>query len=194
VRFRGARQAEYLERALFICPACGELSTLRSHRRRLTCTSCGYSVHFTPYGFFEARSGPLRFETIRDWNVWQLQEFRTRLDQILTDRTVSEPVLTEPAVIVQEGYKALPLQPIGTGRLEFYPETIYFYPEQGPPWEFPVREIEGINVQNNEHLEFYCYNSLYRVSSVNPRGNTYKWDVAVRHVQQRTSLTPSSVV
>ncbi|MFW5828216.1 MAG: hypothetical protein ACOCU4_08990, partial [Alkalispirochaeta sp.] len=166
----------------------------RSHRRRLTCTSCGYSVHFTPYGFFEARSGPLRFETIRDWNVWQLQEFRTRLDQMLTAPAVSEPVLTESAVIVQEGYKALPLQPIGTGRLEFYPETIYFYPAQGPPWEFPVREIEGINVQNNEHLEFYCYNSLYRVTSVNPRGNTYKWDVAVRHVQQRTSLTPSSVV
>ncbi|HKK49340.1 MAG TPA: lysophospholipid acyltransferase family protein [Alkalispirochaeta sp.] len=197
VRFRGARQAEYLERALFICPACAQIGTLHSHRRRLTCTSCGYSVHFTPYGFFEARSGALRFETIRDWNVWQLQEFRNHLDRILAGEdsaTHGGPVLTEAAVAVQEGYKALPLQTLGTGRLEFFPQAIYFYPEAGEPWEFPVTEIEGMNVQNNEHLEFYCYNSLYRISSIDPRGNTYKWDAAVRHVQQRASLTPSSVV
>ncbi|MFW5696092.1 MAG: 1-acyl-sn-glycerol-3-phosphate acyltransferase [Alkalispirochaeta sp.] len=194
VRFRGARQAEYLERALFVCPSCGKIGTLHSHRRRLTCTSCGYSVHFTPYGLFEARTGPLRFETIRDWNIWQLQEFRARLDQVLAAGGTPEPILEEPAVVVQEGYKALPLQRIGTGRLQFFPETIVFLPEDGDRWEFPVAEIEGMNVQNNEHLEFYCYNSLYRVTTVDPRGNTYKWDAAVRHMQERASLTPSSVV
>ncbi|MEX2444938.1 MAG: 1-acyl-sn-glycerol-3-phosphate acyltransferase [Alkalispirochaeta sp.] len=194
VRFRGARQAEYLERALFICPACGEIDTLHSHRRRLTCTSCGYSVHFTPYGFFEARNGALRFETIRDWNLWQLETFRRHLDAIIAAGDTEEPVLEEGAVTIQEGYKALPLQPIGTGRLQFFPEMIRFYPDNGESWEFPVADIEGMNVQNNEHLEFYCYNGLYRVTAVNPRGNTYKWDVAVRHVQQHASLTSSSVL
>lgn len=194
VRFRGARQAEYLERALFICPACNEIGSLHSHRRRLSCSSCGYSVHFTPYGFFEPRKGALRFETIRDWNVWQLEQFRTRLDGILTAGGSTDPVLIEPAVTMQEGYKALPLQPVGTGRLEFFTEVIRFYPEDGEPWEFPVTEIEGMNVQNNEHLEFYCYNSLYRVTTVDPRGNTYKWDVAVRHVHEHASLTTSSVL
>ncbi|MFO8043757.1 MAG: lysophospholipid acyltransferase family protein [Alkalispirochaeta sp.] len=194
VRFRGARQAEYLERALFVCPACHDIGTLRSHRRRLTCTSCGYSVHFTPYGFFEARHGALRFETIRDWNVWQLGEFRAHLDRIVAGGGTPEPILLEPAVKVQEGYKALPLQSIGTGRLEFFPEVIRFHPEEGDAWEFPVVEIEGMNVQNNEHLEFYCYNSLYRVTTVDPRGNTYKWDVAVRHLQEHARLTSASVL
>lgn len=194
IRFRGARQAEYLERALFVCPACGDIGTLRSHRRRFTCTSCGYAVHFTPYGFFEARHGALRFETIRDWNVWQLGEFRAHLDRIVAAGGTPEPILLEPAVQVQEGYKALPLQPIGTGRLEFFPEVIRFHPKDGEAWEFPVAEIEGMNVQNNEHLEFYCYNSLYRVTTVDPRGNTYKWDVAVRHLQEYARLTSSSVL
>jgi 1-acyl-sn-glycerol-3-phosphate acyltransferase len=194
IRFHGARQAEYLERALFVCPACKDIGVLHSHRRRLTCTSCGYSVHFTPYGFFEPRNGALRFETIRDWNVWQLDEFRDRLDRILASGSVSEPILMEPVVKLQEGYKALPLQPIGTGRLEFFPEVIRFHPENGESWEFPTEEIEGMNVQNNEHLEFYCCNSLYRVTTVDPRGNTYKWDVALRHVRQHASLTTSSVL
>ncbi len=189
IRFHGARQAEYLERALFACPSCGSFFTLRSERRRLGCTACGYEVHFTPHGFFEARSGSLAFRTIREWNVWQLDAFRQHLDRRVEERRTrdgdgsSTPIMTEPAVLIQEGYKALPLKPIGTGRLEFHLDAIRFFPDGDDPWEFPISEIEGMNVQNNEHLEFYCYNSLYRVSCVDPRGNTYKWDVAVRHLQ-----------
>ena len=186
ITYQGARQAEYLERALFLCPSCNALGTMYSRHRRISCTSCGYSVYLAPSGRFEPRSGPLRFDTIRAWNLWQLKEYHRLLDQEIDRRTKdSPPFLIEPAVRVQQGYKALPLETIGEGLLEFTVDHIRFTPEGEEPWVFPVMDIEGINVQNNEHLEFYVYNSLYRVSTVDPRGNTYKWDAAVRRVQSR---------
>jgi 1-acyl-sn-glycerol-3-phosphate acyltransferase len=212
--YRGARQAEYLERALFVCPACDAIATLHSHGRRLTCSSCGYSVHFSPFGHFEPREGALRFETIREWNLYQLEVFRRYLEERLDQSAeangaaqtigaaddaaapvggVAEahppealPVLiSEPEVLIREGYKTLPLKAIGYGRLDLDPEAVRFHRHDGETWVFPVAEIEGINVQNNEHLEFYAYNNLYRVSTTSPRGNTYKWDVAVRHIRDR---------
>jgi 1-acyl-sn-glycerol-3-phosphate acyltransferase len=191
VRYHGAHQAEYLERALFVCPACDRIATLHSRGRRLTCESCGYSVHFSPFGRFEPREGALRFETIREWNLYQLEVFRRYLDERLHPTAApaapSTPILSEPEVLIREGYKTLPLKAIGLGRLDLDPQAVRFHRHDGETWVFPVAEIEGINVQNNEHLEFYAYNNLYRVSSTTPRGNTYKWDVAVRHIRARMS-------
>lgn len=178
-RYIGTRQAEYLERALFACPACGAFHTLRSERRRLSCTDCGYSVSYNSYGFFEARRGPLRFRTVREWNLWQLEAFRRSLAAAPTGK----PFMVESAVHLQQGYKTLPLQSLGVGRLEYHREAIRFVPETGAVRKFPVNDIEGMNVQNNEHLEFYLYNTLYRISTVDPRGNTYKWDLATRYLQ-----------
>ena len=80
IPYAGSRRAEYLERALFVCPSCRSVDTLHSHRQRLSCTSCGYSVRMNNLGFFEPRRGPLHFETIRDWNLWQLTEYTRYID------------------------------------------------------------------------------------------------------------------
>ena len=186
IRYQSGRRAEYLERALFACPTCRSIATLHSHRSRLTCRSCGYSVHFNAWGFFEPRSGPLHFETIRDWNVWQLDHYRTVIDDYMRTEAANAspaPLLREPEVMVKEGYKALPLKHIGVGPMELVGDSIVISLETGDRIEFPIHSIEGINVQNNEHLEFYLYNNLYRITTVSPRGNTYKWDLAVRHIQ-----------
>ena len=46
-----------------------------------------------------------------------------------------------------------------------------------------IDAIRGINVQNNERLEFYHGEDLFRLTPSDPRGCTYKWDLAVRHIQ-----------
>ncbi|MCG8479124.1 MAG: hypothetical protein MI724_08525, partial [Spirochaetales bacterium] len=186
IRYQSSRRAEYLERALFACPTCRSIATLHSHRSRLTCRDCGYSVRLNAWGFFEPRSGPLHFETVRDWNVWQLDHYRGVIDDYMhteAGNVAPSPLISEPEVMVKEGYKALPLRHIGVGPMELVGDLIVVSLETGGRIEFPVHDIEGINVQNNEHLEFYLYNNLYRITTVSPRGNTYKWDLAVRHIQ-----------
>ena len=67
VRYRGRHRAEGMERALYACPACRRIGTLRTERDRIFC-SCGFQRTYTEYGFF-APNEP--FESIADWDVWQ---------------------------------------------------------------------------------------------------------------------------
>jgi len=42
----------------------------------------------------------------------------------------------------------------------------------------------GEGIGNNERLEFYVNDNLFKITILNPRGCSYKWDLAVRHMQQ----------
>lgn len=191
--YRGARQAEYLERVLFVCPACHGLGTLVSNHRRVNCHSCGYSVVFTNHGFFVPRRGPLHFETIREWNLWQMDWFERYLEEMknLRNRSgtgVDTPLLTETAVKVSEGFKTQPLRALGDARLTLFPDRLMITLASGSNIDIPLDTLEGINVQNNEHLEFYASMTLYRISTATPRGNTLKWDYAIRFLRGKTIL------
>ena len=74
VRYRGKRRAEGMERALYACPGCRRIGTLRTDRDRVFCP-CGFERRYTEYGFFEPREP---FETLADWDLWQRQLLRAR--------------------------------------------------------------------------------------------------------------------
>ena len=183
VRFLGRNRAEYAEIALFACPECRRFSTLRSERNDLACTACGYRVRFSIYGLFRKRSKRLHFDTMRAWNVWQIRELHRRLADYVHE-TDPQPLFREERVRVQIGYKSMPLTDYRTGRIELFPDSMLLTPEQGAPERFPLSRIDGINVQNNEHLEFYFGDDLYRITILDPRGCTYKWDAAVRRLKE----------
>lgn len=183
IEYQGAGQAEYLERALHVCPNCRGISTLHSRGRTLRCTACDYTVAYNRHGFLEARRGPLHFETIRDWNLWQERAFQEYLDRGIATLDTT-PLLVENGVVIEVGYKSSPLEPLGTAQtLQLYPEEIRAQIAGIDEIVFPLDGIDGINVQNNEHLEFYCFDNLYRLSTVDPRGNTFKWNNAVLYLQ-----------
>lgn len=191
VRYHAPGLAEYLERVLFICPACHSIGTLRSSGIRLGCTACTHTVAYTPEGTFRASGGrEPHFTTIRQWNLWQLDFFRKWLTGQKNNST-DAPLLREPAVFLREGYKSLPLKDRGVVDVLLYRDRLETRSHTGEETRtFPLNAIEGINVQNNEHLEFYSGNSLYRLSTEDPRGNTYKWNFAVQYLQGRDPTEP----
>jgi len=179
VKFLGTDRAEYLERALFVCPSCRRIATLQSKGSALECTSCGYMVHYTLHGNFRSGSGELRFDNIHEWNLWQVEEFKRQLIEYVA-KNPDTPFLREEGVLVQIGYKSMPLAPFHNGAIELYADHIGLGPEPDGSARFPILGIRGANVQNNEHWEFYSGADLYRVTIGHPRGCTYKWDLAVR--------------
>lgn len=183
IKYIGPDRAEYAEIALFTCPQCLSLSTLRSEGNLLRCTECGYTVRYDLYGFFQPVSGALRFDTMRSWNLWQTEELRRRLAEFVVTPDAS-PLFTEDRVKVEIGYKSMPLELLCIGRVDLHPDRIELTPEGGEPERFPIGSIAGINVQNNERLEFYANENLYRLTILDPRGCTYKWDLAVRKIQE----------
>ncbi len=64
------KSAEYLERAIYVCPVCG-LSEFESSNDRFTCKRCGLSVKYTAKKEFLSESADFTFRFVSDWYDYQ---------------------------------------------------------------------------------------------------------------------------
>jgi 1-acyl-sn-glycerol-3-phosphate acyltransferase len=72
IPYRGRRLAEGLEEALFICPKCGGIGTLRGEGNMFSC-ACGLRAEYGADGFFDDKAP---FCSVALWDDWQLGELR----------------------------------------------------------------------------------------------------------------------
>ena len=72
IPYRGRRLAEGLEEALFICPKCGGIGTLRGEGNMFSC-ACGLRAEYGEDGFFDDKAP---FRSVAPWDDWQLGELR----------------------------------------------------------------------------------------------------------------------
>ncbi len=75
VPFRSRKPAVGLERALVLCPACGEAGTLRTAGATILCDKCGMRTALD--GNCRFREG--RFSNIHEWEIWQQKEMAKRV-------------------------------------------------------------------------------------------------------------------
>ncbi len=186
-KYRGRRRAEHVELALFMCPECRAIGTLRSKRHTLRCVGCGYSVDYTVYGFFECTDGTLHYETVRDWNLWQLGELE-KLENELKKAGSTEPIFTDDKLVIHRGYRRDPMEEYQRGRLSLYTDRIEFVSDSGEKIDYMFEDVHGINVQVNEVMEFYHNESLYMFRFKEPWVSGYKWMVAVNFLNGKDPL------
>ena len=92
--FRHKKSAEYLERALYVCPDCG-LTTLESHGDRITCLRCKRQVRYLPTKELEGVGAEFPFHFVADWYDYQ-SELVNRLDVTLHTK---EPLYRETVTL-----------------------------------------------------------------------------------------------
>ena len=71
IHYRGEDIAEHIEVALYICPVCKKIGTIRSAGDRFSC-ACGLDGRYTETGFLEGEK--LEFSTITEWDSWQSEQ------------------------------------------------------------------------------------------------------------------------
>ncbi len=85
VAFRSRKRAEYIERALYLCPVCGGISTIVSRKDRFRCRNCNTSSVYTPYLHL---SPPVRqYDRIYEWFEWEREEI---VNRVLSGESVSD--------------------------------------------------------------------------------------------------------
>lgn len=90
--YKSKRRAEYLERAVYVCPTCG-LSTFESSGNEIVCKKCGLTVH---YGEDKRLSGKgFPFEFVAQWYDYQ-KDYVNRLD---VNQYLQEPMYRDQADI-----------------------------------------------------------------------------------------------
>ena len=173
--YKGRALAQYLERLLFICPHCTKPGELRSSGHRLRCDHCAYAVRYTPYGLFDKLHGPLYFSTVREWNVWQLEQLEHSLLDPKQHMQQWAPVMRDPVPLyTAEG--SAPFQLFAEGQLHWKQDRLVFVSdEHAEIFEFPFAQLEGLNIHFHHKLDFYYHHKLYRFIFYVPYTSAYKW-------------------
>ena len=76
--FRHKNTAEYLERAVYVCPHCG-LSRFESNKDVIRCLNCGTSIRYLPTKELLGIDRPFPFRFMTEWYDYQC-EFISKLD------------------------------------------------------------------------------------------------------------------
>jgi 1-acyl-sn-glycerol-3-phosphate acyltransferase len=184
VPYKSKKRAENLELALFVCPHCKAIGTMCSYGSLFFCNGCDYSVRYTIFGRFETEGEKLYFETVRDWNLWQIGFFT----EFLLAKKKDAPtglLFRDNKIIVLTGYRDNPLKKLYLADMGLFCDRIEIYPEGGGTVTFPIDDLYGIHVQNQDRLEMYFQDVLYRYNFMTRKVSAYKWMTALEVLQTK---------
>ena len=177
IRYRSRNRADGLELSIFLCQSCGRIGSLESAGNEIRCAACGFTAHITEYGFFDGES---RFKTIRDWNLWQLGELRSRLSRCGT--TNETCCFSDGPVVVMTGFRSQGMEPAFQGECLLLSDRVRVRTRDGEEVDFEIDRIVGVNVQLHEQMEFYYGDRLYSFVFERPVSG-YKWMIAIQMLQ-----------
>lgn len=157
-RFRSSRRAEYLERALYVCPFCG-LSEFESHGNVLHCKRCGRRVIYGEDKQLRGDGFSLPFEYVTQWYEYQ-QDFVRALEPMQYTR---EPLYRDTVrllrVIVYR--KKLCLRPRASVCL--YGDRITIDQDGAKPLVFPFDTLSAVTVLGRNKLNLYHTDGVYQL-------------------------------
>ena len=177
-KYRGRKRAEHIELALFVCPECETIGSLRSRRHTLTCSHCGCSVEYTVYGFFEREDGEVRFDNVKDWDTWQLDFLKTYVEAAQA-QDGTKPLFVDDRCVVWRGYRREPMKRFKEGTLSLFSDRIELDTIEGEKIVHSLDDLHGINVQVKEIMEYYVGDALLNFRFKDPFVSGYKWMAAV---------------
>ena len=156
--FRSKRTAEYLERAMYVCPKCG-LTTFESNRERIKCLKCDRKIKYLENTRLEGVGFHFPYKYVADWYAYQ-NLYINRLDTLkLTD----EPLYREKVRIydVIPGQRKTLMDDNAT--IELYGDRVRVLSIDTEPMELFFKEMLGAACVGNNRLNLETKDKVYLV-------------------------------
>ena len=167
--FQSAKRAEYLERAMYVCPFCG-LSTFHSHGNQIACKKCGREI---TYGEDKSLTGvgfefPFKFTT--GWYDYQ-KDYVNNLDvtkhtevPFYRDRSsLSEVIVYKEKRLLRED-----------GEIALYGDRVVIDEGAENQMVLPFADIMAMSVLGKNKLNIYYGDHVYQLKS-HKRFNALKY-------------------
>lgn len=169
--FTHKKLAEYMERALYVCPYCG-LSVLESHDDIVRCTTCNREIRYLPTKELEGVGFSFPFSFVNDWYEYQ-KDFVNQLDVIAhTETPFFEDTACLSEVIVYKNKKMLKKQ----AKICLYGDRIAI-----DELVFPFADTTAISVLGRNKLNIYYDKKVYQLKG-DKRFNAIKYvNIFYRH-------------
>lgn len=163
------KSAEYLERAIYVCPDCG-LSTFESHNDEILCTRCNKLIRYLPNKKLEGKGLEFPFKSVNEWYDYQC-DFVSNLN--LEDYHI-KPMYRENADVSQViVYKnKIPLQKWAD--LALFGNRIVIDGDTIDRLEMSFDDIDAISVLGKNKLNIYYNKKIYQIKG-NKRFNALKY-------------------
>lgn len=156
--FKSSKRAEYLERAMYVCPQCG-LSEFESHANTIVCKKCGMTVTYAEDKTLSGEGFPFRF--VYDWYEFQ-SKFINNLDvTACTQRPLYEDRSDFYEVFVYKNKKRL----LKNAKLSLYGDRIVINEGTETAKTFFFPEIDAVTVLGRNKLNIYAGKQLYQLKS-----------------------------
>lgn len=155
--YRAKNRAQYLERALYVCPSCG-LSTFESQGNTVRCKQCGLEAVYNEDKTFTATKGTIPFTFVNDWYEFQ-EDYVNQLDLLTMP---SQPLYREEAqirrVIVYKHKEPFRQN----SRLALYPDRLVL--DEGTDLEMVLSfsDMEAVAVLGRNKLNIYHDKQVYQ--------------------------------
>lgn len=155
--FHGKGLAEYLERAIYVCPKCG-LSRFESHGNIVECKGCGLKAEYLPSKELRGVDGEFPFRFVADWYDYQCN-FVNKLD---TRELCDAPIWRESAsiseVIVYK--KKRPISDVAEVEL-WGDRVVVRTPEE--EFNFDFETVSAAAVLGRNKLNIYYGDKVYQL-------------------------------
>ena len=151
-RYKSRRRAEYIERALYMCPVCGSIGTIHSHGTGFCCTSCKTEAEYTEDLKISPPVGG--YSRIYEWYEWERQEIVRR---ILGGEKISDgDILFRESMKLQKKIKL----PGNTVTLD---KDSLMISGGGAETRYPLAEIDAITAVGKKKFNFYYKGKILQV-------------------------------
>lgn len=186
LRYLAPRRAECLELALYACPVCGALQSLRSKGSRISCQACGASTEYGEDGSFQPPFPP----GIAAWDRAQEE----RLSALIEEKFAAEPsleIFSDENVVLLSGRRMNAMRVVGIGRLSLSASGLSLATKLGRKLHFEAKEIDGPGVLKWNFFEFYVGKTVYRAKFASRSASARKYEVALELLAARLSASSS---
>ena len=162
--FRHKKNAEFLERAMYICPWCS-LTSFESQDDVIRCTKCGRSIRHLPTKELEGIDCDFPHRFVSDWYEWQNEQLNQTDLLALTEQPLYEETVRLSRVHPSK-YKEL-LKKEATVRL--YGDRITVDDRV-----FPLGQVGAVVVLGKNKLNIYDGNDIFQLKG-SKRFNALKY-------------------
>ena len=152
IAFRSRKRAEYIERALYLCPVCGGVSTIVSKKYRFHCRNCGASSTYTP--FLKIDPPVQRYDRIYEWFEWERKE--------IVDRVLSGECVSDGDILFRESIKFQKKKKLAGGRVTIDREKLTVSDKNGKT-EYLLSEITAMTMVGKKKFNFYYDGKILQV-------------------------------
>ena len=155
--FRHKSLAEYLERAIYVCPECG-LSVFESSGDTITCKKCGLSARYTENKELISENANFSFHYVADWYDYQ----KKYISSISLDKYYDEPVYEERVLLREVIPYETKKEIFSDGRVSLYADKVVVSDGENRR-EFLFDEASSFAVLGKNKLNIYVGKQIFQL-------------------------------